>query len=84
MATNESEWSQSLLEAINSESLKHRCLIGPGGKWIDITPTDIKMDVLLGPVDEARMTVSLATRVYQLYVLYPIPRPVEQYVGKHK
>ena len=52
MATNESEWSQSLLEAINSdESLNHRCLIGPGGKWIEITPADSKMDVLLGPVD---------------------------------
>ena len=83
MATNERGWLQSLVDGVNSDdSLKHRSLAGPGGKWLEITPADSKMDALLGPVDEARMTVSLTTRVYQLYVLYPIPRPVEQYIGK--
>ena len=82
METNESRWFQSLLEGITcDETLKHRCL-GPGGKWLEVTPADSRMDALLGPIDEARLTVSLTTRVYQLYVLYPILRLMKQYVGK--
>ena len=40
-------------------TLKHLSLAGPGGKLLEVTPADSKMDI---PIDEeARMTVSLAT-----------------------
>ena len=62
MATNERGWLQLLLDGVNSgDSLKHRSLAGLGGKWLEVTPADSKMDAILGPVDKARMTVSLAT-----------------------
>ena len=54
-------------------TLKHRSLAGSGGKWLEVIPADSKMDALLGPIDEARMTVSLATRVYQLYFVSNTP-----------
>lgn len=80
---NSTGWYQAVINSVrHDQSVKHRSLVGAGGiRWLELSRTNCRMDELLGPVDEVRITISFATQVYQLYVQYPIPRPVQQFKG---
>ena len=77
-------WIQALhSSALQAESAKMRILSEPTGtlKWLEITRPTCSLQPPLGPVDVVRVLVSATTRVYQLQVLYPIPRVVERFKG---
>ena len=77
-------WIQALhSSALQAESAKVRILSEPSGtlKWLEITRPTCSLQPPLGPVDVVRVLVSVTTRVYQLQVLYPIPRVVERFKG---
>ena len=75
-------WIQAFLSS--TQQAKVRILSEPSGtsKWLEITRPACSLQPPLGPVD-VRVLVSLTTRVYQLQVLYPIPRVgvVERFKG---
>ncbi len=77
-------WIQALrTSALRAESAKVRLLSEPSGtlKWLEITRPSCSLQPPLGPIDVVRVLVSVTTRVYQLQVLYPIPRVVERFKG---
>ena len=77
-------WIQALRSsALQTQSVRVRVLSESSGtsKWLEITRPTCSFQPPLGPIDVVRVLVSVATRLYQLQVLYPIPRVVERFKG---
>ena len=53
-------------------------------RWLEITQHQYLIEPTLGHMDAARLLVSANTRVYQLQVLYPVPRvEIQRYEGNN-
>ena len=81
---NSAPWMRALVSAVKKyPSVKLRVLSEASGtsRWLEITRDQCLVEPTLGPMDIARLLVSANTRVYQLQVLYPVPRVVERYKG---
>ena len=81
---NDAPWMRALVSAISKyPSVKLHVLseASETSRWLEITRDQCLVKPTLGPMDISRLLVSANTRVYQLQVLYPVPRVVKRYRG---
>ena len=77
-------WLCALVSSVMTCASVKLCVLSEAtgtSKWLEIIRVQCLIEPTLGPVDCVRLLVSSNTHLYQLQVLYPVPRVVERYKG---